>query len=77
MPFPDDKVPDGHKVESVQGEVDGIIFLTAKATLPGNHIVYDGTVTMPPLMFVHVTPAVAEAAFLKGTAWLQKQKSAQ
>jgi hypothetical protein len=77
MPFPGDKVPEGHKAEAIQGEVDGVLFLAAKATLPGDNIVYDGTATMPPLTFIHVTPAVAEAAFLKGSAWLEKQKAGQ
>jgi hypothetical protein len=75
MPFPPDKVPEGHVATSVQGSVEGCAtFLVVEAKLPSGHVLYDGTcVLLKPFAIIHLTPVVAKAAFLKGTAWLEKQ----
>jgi hypothetical protein len=77
MPFPEDKIPPGHVVRSVQGDVNGTLFLVVEFIIPGQDAAYDGTFTFPPVTFGHLPPVISKEAFLKGTAWLEKQKSAQ
>ncbi len=76
MPFPEDKIPPGHKVRSVQGVVKGVTFLTVEFLVPEEPEAprYDGTCVLPPVTFAHLPPEVAKAAFLKGAAWLDKHK---
>jgi hypothetical protein len=76
MPFPADKIPEGHTAKSVQGTVNGRTFLAVRYTTPRGQEGFDGTcVTLDPFAMIHVPPAVARAAFLKGTEWLAKQKA--
>lgn len=77
MPFPEDKIPPGHVVRSIQGDVNETRFLVVEFTIPGQEAAYDGTFAMLPLTFGHLTRALSKEAFLKGTAWLEKQKRAQ
>lgn len=73
MPFPDFEVPEGHTAKSVQGVVGGNTFLAVRYTLPDGTTGHDGTCVMTdPFAMIRVTPAVAEAAFLKGAAWLER-----
>lgn len=78
MPF-DKEVPPGFTVRSVQGKVNGATFLVVQFFAPGDldDPRYQGTCTLPPATFIHLPYEVSKEAFLKGTAWLEKQKSAQ
>jgi hypothetical protein len=73
VPFPTNKIPEGHSVKSVQGTVGKTTWLICEFKMPDGQVGYDGTATVPPALFIHITPDVAKAAFLKGQAWLEKQ----
>jgi hypothetical protein len=74
LPFPEDKIPTGHRVRSVQGQVGVVTFISVQFVTPHGHTGYDGTFIMPPVMG-HSPEPVSRAAFLKGQAWLEKQKT--
>jgi hypothetical protein len=75
MPFPAENIPPGHTAKSVQGTVKGNVFLAVRYTTPDGTVGYDGTCVLTnPFAMVHVPIPVAEAAFLKGIEWLEKQK---
>jgi hypothetical protein len=75
MPFPEDKIPAGHRVASLSGTVKGATFLVVAYWVPGvKEARYDGTAVLPPAIMAHLPPTVAQAAYKKGKEWLERNQ---
>lgn len=75
MPFPEDKIPKGHRVASISGTVKDATFLVVAYWTPGTSTArHDGTCVLPPFTMVHLSPSAAQAAWQKGKAWLERNQ---